>query len=177
MVCPATETLLYACHADCISTSVLRLGGHTQYSDYGDIQAAATFIQLNNKIQGPIILLWQPTSSQQHATVAINAAPWLVVVESTSHVDAGSSRPVASAGSNGDVRLGTSRPLPKVQGSGRPKGTALAGIAFGGNFRDHVGRRATRRQVNEATAQVAAARFVRAQQPIAGKQIKSKDRR
>jgi hypothetical protein len=46
----------------------------------------------------------------------------------------------------------------------------LAGIAFGGNFRDHVGRKATRRQVSEATAQVVAACFARAQQPIAAKQ-------
>jgi len=58
------------------------------YSDYGDIQAAAMFIQLNNKIPALTILVWQPTSSQQHAMVATNAAPWLVVVTSTSPTDA-----------------------------------------------------------------------------------------
>lgn len=119
----------------------------------------------------------QSRETLRHMLSGRRAAASSIVQRAIAQSRKGSSRPVASAGSSGDVRLGTSRPLPKVQGSGRPKGTALAGIAFGGNFRDHVGRRATRRQVNEATAQVAAARFVRAQQPIAGKQIKGKDRR
>jgi hypothetical protein len=60
-----------------------------------------------------------------------------------------------------------SGPLPSVRASGRPKSDALAGIAFGGNFAGHTGRKANRRQRNEALAKVAAAMLTRKSQPIA----------
>jgi hypothetical protein len=56
--------------------------------------------------------------------------------------------------------------LPTVRASGRPKSDAVAGIANGGNFRGHRGRKANRKQASQAMAEALLVRFVRENQPV-----------
>jgi hypothetical protein len=56
--------------------------------------------------------------------------------------------------------------LPTVRASGRPKSDDVAGIAFGGNFRAHIGRKPKRGQASQALAKVGVTRLVRQSQPV-----------
>lgn len=56
--------------------------------------------------------------------------------------------------------------LPTVRASGRPKSDVVAGIAFGGNFRGHIGRKPKRGQASQALAKVGVTQLVRQSQPV-----------